>query len=389
MPSPDPARARTFAALLARPRLCGTEEERAAAGRIREAFREAGLETAEEFFHFRPSGDRVVREGLAAGLAGLALVYAGGLTSGWLAVAGLMWLAVLAVSGAALARSRLLARAREARETDAPPSGWVRASNVIGRSPGPAGGPLVVFVAHYDSKSQNMPIAVRMALFAVLGVAGVAGVELALARIVWGSLSPAFLHVAFAAALLPALALLTLKTGNASPGALDNASGVGILVELARIWRDHPLSGKARAVFLAPSAEEHGLIGSWLWVRRHAAELRGEGRLWVLNFDSCAGTSLVVLPGRCPASGGVSVSEAFLSGAKSSGIRVRSMPLGVGMLADHVPFIEAGFSCASLLARSRSLMRIHTPGDSADLLEDEGFEAALRTTLAALGRLVP
>src|SRR6185503_12311614 len=94
------------------------------------------------------------------------------------------------------------------------------------------------------------------------------------------------------------------------PGALDNACGAGTLVELARLWREHPLSWKARAIFLAPSAEEHGLIGSRLWVKRHAPELLAEARCRVLNLDGCAAKGrLLVLPGR-----GV-VAEAFLAAA--------------------------------------------------------------------------
>lgn len=383
MPTFDPARARSFAALLARPRGCGSAEEREAAGRVREAFRDAGLETEEEFFHFRPSGDRTVRTFLVAGLASLAAVYAGAVWQPWAAVAGFAALAALALWGPALSRRLLLSRARNAREPETPAPGWIRTSNVVGRAPGPAGSPLLVFVAHYDSKSQNLPITARIACFLLLAAAGLPLAELSLLRILLGTPGPAVLTTLAAATLAAALPLLALRTGNASPGALDNASGVGTLVEVARLWRASPLSSRARAVFLAPSAEEHGLIGSWLWVKRHFADLRGELRLRVLNLDSIGARGRwLVLPGRGP------VADAFMEGAAAAGLRARRVPLGIGLLADHVPFVQSGFPCATLLAHAPGTRSIHTPRDSADLLDDAAFEEAGKLVLGAVERLV-
>lgn len=375
-------RARSFAALLARPRCCGTADERWAAERVREAFREAGLETTEEFFHFRPSGDAVARLMLLGALACLGLAW-GALAIPWLAVGGLAGLAALAWLGPPFATALLMRRARNARESESPPSGWVRASNVVGRAPGPPGSPLFVFVGHFDSKSQNMPITVRIGLYAFVGVAGLTALQLAVLR-VWTGAPPALpVHVLFATAFAAALPLLFLRTGNRSPGALDNATGTACVVELARLWREHPLSWKSRAIFLCPSAEEHGLVGSRLWVARHAAELLSEPSCRVLNFDSCAAAAgtLVVLPPGGP------VADAFAAAARDASVPLRRMPLGVGLLADHVPFAEAGIPVASLLARGRGTSRIHTPADAAGLLDDSAFESAGRVILAAVDTL--
>jgi hypothetical protein len=376
------SRARSFAALLSRPRGCGTDEERWAADQMRGAFREAGLETTEEYFHFRPSGDLSVRVILGLALASLALVWCA-LWIPWLAVAGFVGLGLLALLGSPLATAILMRRACPAKETGTPPRGWVRASNVIARAPGPAGSPLLVFVAHFDSKSQNMPITVRVALFALLGAAGIAASQLVFLQLWLGwALTPA-IHACFGIAFAAAVPLLLLRTGNVSPGALDNACGAATLVELARIWRSSPLSWKARAIFLSPSAEEHGLIGSRLWVARHAGELLGEPKCRVLNLDGCAAKGeLLVLPGS-----GV-VAEALVAAAKAASLPVRRIPLGVGLLADHVPFVEAGIPCASLLARGHGTSRIHTTGDSPELLDDSGFEAAGKTVLGAIERLI-
>jgi hypothetical protein len=349
---------------------------------MRDAFREAGMETTEEFFHFRPSGDFGVRVIMGLALASLALVWAG-VWLPWLAVAGFAGLGLVALVGSPLSTAILMGRARAAKEGDALPRRWVRSSNVVARAPGPAGSPLFVFVAHYDSKSQNMPITVRVALFALLGAAGIVACQLEFLHL-WlrWPLVPA-IHAAFGVAFAAAAPLLALRTGNISPGALDNASGAATLVELARVWRDHPLSWKSRAIFLSPSAEEHGLVGSRLWVARHAGELLGEPKCRVLNFDGCGATGeLLVLPGS-----GV-VADAFVAAARAASVRMRRFPLGVGLIADHVPFVEVGIACATLLARGRGTSRIHTTGDSADLLDDAGFEAAGKAVLGAIERLI-
>ncbi|KAF0243569.1 MAG: hypothetical protein FD180_3264 [Planctomycetota bacterium] len=340
------------------------------------------METAEEFFHFRPSGDFCVRLMLALGLALVASVWAA-VWLPWLAVAGLAGLALLTLNGARLSTAILMSRAHGARESEEPLPGWVRTSNLIARAPGPAGAPLLVFVAHYDTKSQNISMTLRVALFALLGFAGTATVQLAFLRLWLGWPHPAAIHACFAATLAVAIPLFALRTGNASPGALDNACGLATLVEMSRLWRDLPLSWKARAIFLSPSAEEHGLVGSRLWTARHAGELLGEPKCRILNLDGCATAGrFFVIPAVGP------VADAFVASARSLFHSIRRIPLGVGLLADHVPFVEAGLACATLFAHGRGTSRIHTAGDSADLLEDAGFEAAGQVVMGAVERLI-
>lgn len=66
-----------------------------------------------------------------------------------------------------------------------------------------------------------------------------------------------------------------------APGANDDASGVALTLELARVLAGEPLD--ATVVFMATAGEEQGLLGA----RRHAARVRDEGRFitGVLNND--------------------------------------------------------------------------------------------------------
>ncbi len=67
-------------------------------------------------------------------------------------------------------------------------------------------------------------------------------------------------------------------------GAQDNATGCGVLLELARAWAALPQKPRRSAIFLSVSAEEAGLLGSEYY-GRHPAIPAGETAL-AINYDS-------------------------------------------------------------------------------------------------------
>jgi len=67
-------------------------------------------------------------------------------------------------------------------------------------------------------------------------------------------------------------------------GALDNATGSGILLELARVWASQKPRPKRSAVFLATTAEEQGLLGAVYYAQHPSIPL---GKTAInLNFDT-------------------------------------------------------------------------------------------------------
>ena len=66
-------------------------------------------------------------------------------------------------------------------------------------------------------------------------------------------------------------------------GAADNATGCGLLLELARAWAAQPVKPKRSALFLAVTAEEKGLLGSKYYAQNPIVPL-GKTAL-NLNFD--------------------------------------------------------------------------------------------------------
>lgn len=76
-----------------------------------------------------------------------------------------------------------------------------------------------------------------------------------------------------------------------SPGASDNGSGLGVLIELARYFQSIEGSLRSRVKFVAFGGEEVGLLGSRVYVEKHAGEL--PRCLFHLNIDDLGGS-------RCP-----------------------------------------------------------------------------------------
>lgn len=388
MPAFNARRALDFATSISRPRLCGTSEERAVAQVVKKSLADAGLGMSEEFFEFRPVADNLLRVSLLVSHAGLAAVGIGLWKDVRLAWGALAFCASLAVLLPWLIRRVFHGSIRDCAETDPPRRGWIRSSNIAARADGPADGPLFIFMAHYDSKSQSLSLGGRIALFRWARTAAFGYLGVSLARLFDTAVPLEFIAFAGGVVFVLSLPLYLLRTHNQSPGAMDNASGVGALVEMARIWKGLPGAKQARAVFLAVSGEEFGMTGSQAWVRRHIDALRQEKKLRVLNLDGVGYAGAVwVVPARGPESGGVSMSDALVGAGKAVGVDVRPFPPSVGLMTDHSSFTRERLACATLLTHSWLAKRLHTAADAAETLKIEGFEKVGRVAVRVVEEL--
>ena len=135
----------------------------------------------------------------------------------------------------------------------------------------------------------------------------------------------------------------------ASPGANDNASGVALLIELARALRGEPGAGSLCVV--AFGAEEVGLVGSRAFVAAH--DVAGAG--FMLNFDM---VSKLTTP--------VFVGDAALAGYAAGVASELGEPIGAGALppgasSDHASFQAAGVP--AITVHSGDDPFLHLPGD--------------------------
>lgn len=140
-------------------------------------------------------------------------------------------------------------------------------------SPGVKNPPRLFLCAHYDSKSQTLKLKSRIYWLRV----GIGSMFLLLVVFLtyafhpfpW--LFPAADLFTFTGAVV-AVRFMIVETGNDSPGALDNASGVGTVLACAEYFAQNP-PGNISLRFLLVGAEEYGLQGAVYHVQNHACEL--------------------------------------------------------------------------------------------------------------------
>jgi Zn-dependent M28 family amino/carboxypeptidase len=186
--------------------------------------------------------------------------------------------------------------------------------------------------------------------------------------------------VAFASSLV----LLLARATNSSSGALDNAAGVGVLLELGRSISSNPCPC-TEVSLVAPGAEELGLLGSTAFCRRHLLELTTQHKnVMVINLDGTgAGKSVWISGGNCKDG----LSEMLRSAANAEGIQATGPFRALGLIADHMPFRAAGISALTLSGLLRKLLSIHTRKDRKELLEAETMDLVGRLVLRFLGDL--
>lgn len=371
---------------LAFPRYPGTEGDRRAIERLRGRLAEAGLEVAEEEFSYdlRPAWRALrtvlVGSGLMVGAAGWTAPHRPG-------VAAVLVVLAVAVGGVVLAwtpwAERLYRR-----------PGPTRTANVVGRRRAAEPRLVLVLMAHHDSKSQNLSLPWRLGL--TLGAVAGSLTLVALALAGWlgpGLPGPPWLAPAagsLAAASL--LALATLRNENRSPGAVDNAGSVAVLLELARVLPDL-LPADVESVFLSTGAEEDHMVGAMRWLDRHRPE-RLPCPVYTINLDGVGNPGPLILLERYGFGRAFSPTLSRLArrAARRLDLPVRGILVPPGLGLDTIPFAHRGLESITLSSGSlnRATLGVHSPRDVADHLDGESLGRAARLAAAlALEVAVP
>ncbi len=134
----------------------------------------------------------------------------------------------------------------------------------------------ILISAHLDSKSQSFKTAWRIVLYRLWLYNGIilavffvlfmirvfAGIDINILLISLGIWIPSLLIS------LSNILLMLIDTGNKSPGALDNASGMAAVFELSSYFMKHPLK-HFNLWFCQFSAEELGTMGSRFFMKKN------------------------------------------------------------------------------------------------------------------------
>lgn len=163
---------------------------------------------------------------------------------------------------------------------------------------------------------------------------------------------------------------------SAGPGAVDNATGIAVILELARITAQQQPSKSI--VFAAFDAEELGLVGSRYYVD-HLTDAEIRDLRAMLNFDMLGGGSGPLLLG-----GDGNVALLGRSSAKELGIDARNFQLSGGAGSDHESFARRGVDTVFFL---RNYDLLHTPQDTIDQVKQEYLDEAGRVAERLLERL--
>jgi hypothetical protein len=240
------------------------------------------------------------------------------------------------------------------------------------------GKPSVWLVAHIDSKSQTVPMLVRVASSIALTIVVAFSFIVPLLSLVGlGVVTPVW-HVLALLAVLTALPSIFCFIRNESNGAVDNASGV-VAVLLAAQAATAPTG----LGVLITSGEELGLAGAreWAGVRKLAGS--APSGIKVLNCDTVDDTG----NWRCMYTGSrpKRIAAAAETIGSTMGVRLPMGRLIPGILADSVAFADLGIEAVTLSRGTLStLARIHTRRDTSNTLTGVGVAeaSALLTALA-------
>jgi len=354
------------AAELAFPRYPGSQGDSRAIEWLENRLTEIGLDTSLQWFSY----DLGPAQGaLRAVLVMGALLVA---TAGFLTTASpLTGLALLAIAvipgGIFLAWSPWLEKLYRR-------DGRTRTANIIGSRGVAKPRMTLILMAHHDSKSQSLSFPFRMGLTVAAIMGTFALTSLAAAAIFSGSPpGPSWLvPCTGCASALAALALSTMKNGNRSPGGVDNAGSVAIVLAVAR-WLIVDLADDVELAVLSTGAEEDHMVGAMRWLDVYADSIAPP--VFCLNFDGAGAPGRAVLIERYGFGRlfSAEMSSAARRAANRLGIKARGIVMLPGIGIDSIPFAHRGVPCLTLSSGSlgRATMSVHSANDRAEHLHPD------------------
>jgi aminopeptidase N len=159
--------------------------------------------------------------------------------------------------------------------------------------------------------------------------------------------------------------------GNIHPGADDNASGIAVMLEMARSLKDNPLP--RTLVFIAFTGEETGKLGSRHYVR-HGNAYPADRSIAMLNLDTVGrlGEQPLILFGTGTADEWVHI---FHGASYVTGVAVKAVADDFGS-SDQTAFIEAGIPAVQFFSGNHE--DVHRPADTPEKVDHDGLVRVAR-----------
>jgi hypothetical protein len=233
------------------------------------------------------------------------------------------------------------------------------------------GNPRMWLIAHLDSKSQTVPMLIRIASSIALGMATMITVLALLLSLIDDVNVDPFWPALELATLVAAAPSLFCWVRNKSPGAVDNASGVAAVIMAAQMS-----IGVRNLGVLITSGEELGLAGARAWAKDARSDIVA------INCDTIDDKGkwrLMYSNARPP-----KIAAAAQAISRSGGVKLPLRSFVPGILADSMALSDRRIEAVTLSRGTLpTLARIHTRRDNSNAFTGVGVQQA-SALLAAL-----
>jgi len=159
--------------------------------------------------------------------------------------------------------------------------------------------------------------------------------------------------------------------------AYDNATAVGILIELARYYKINPISN-IDLLFLSTSSEELNLGGAIHFIQKYAHQFN-KNSTYFINLDLIGGHELIRLItsyGIPRKNSSKKLNKLFLESSEDLSIKLKDVYAPTGAWSDYMPIVNEGYE-ACWLGSQPGLKFVHTKNDTMDLVSKEGLKNIL------------
>lgn len=241
--------------------------------------------------------------------------------------------------------------------------------------------PKMWLVAHTDSKSQTIPMLLRIGsvlfgvIFFLLLIAAIVKLSLQVPVATESyDVTTVFVSIVSFLTIVASLPFTLCFVTNRSRGALDNASGVAaVLLAVEQLPRD------ASVGVILTSGEELALAGAKAFVESHS------DKGIAINCDTIDDRGgFVCMTGGQRGTAYSAVAKAAVRTEQRLKVR-GSIP---GVLTDSIAFAEKGWdTCTLSRGNLATLGRVHTSGDKPGLIDGTGILLAARILAATLEEL--
>lgn len=352
---------------IARPRMAGTDGADEVARDLKQRFEGLGYELREMPFSFSALPGR-----FGVPLIGLLYIIGTGVAA-WLVAADQPVSALVVLGGLVLLVGLLGALARPLIRRL--PWGRIETANWLVHRPG--GSPRFLVMAHRDTKSQLVPIVLRALAAGGALLAWIALLLLAVLGLTADiDMSGVAVVVGVVAGLL-GVPLLLSWSGNRSPGALDNGSGLAVLLGMAARLQDDD-----EVAFLVTDGEEMGLAGAYA-AARQIPPVEG-----IVNVDGIEddGRFRIMERHGWPRRGSAPhLATSLFAAARLLDLPVERRDLPMGIHVDHIPFVEAKRPALTVMrGSSGALWRVHLAADDVSSTRGTGVADAVALIEGAL-----